>query len=443
MSILQHYRCPQEIAEFWLEGTPKTSEGFFRFGPDVVCYGQVAGHVRPYVNGNLFDAAKAVHIEGKSVKLPFNAEAVLENLRYERYVTAGRGWLEGDWAKDAYYMMRPYLPVGVRKHMQRLYLRGWQSQNFPEWPVDRTADIIAEQLMILALRASKKDRLPFIWFWPGGHKACAMVTHDVETKAGRDLTNRLMDIDEDFGIRASIQIVPEKRYTVTPDFLETIRDRGFEINVHGLDHDGNLFHDRGAFLQHAKRINEYAVAYHARGFRSPTMYRNVDWFQDLNFSYDMSIPSVARLEPQRGGCCTVMPYFLPGGMLELPLTTTQDYTLFHVLNDYSMSLWKQQIDLIVKKHGLVSVIVHPDYVFSERAQRVFRELLHKIKTIESKQDVWLTLPGEVDRWWRERNNMRLVPSGSSWKIEGAGSERACLAYARLDGDELVYEVDRT
>jgi len=45
------------------------------------------------------------------------------------------------------------------------------------------------------------------------------------------------------------------------------------------------------------------------------MYQNADWFQELNFSYDMSVPNVARLEAQRGGCCTVLPYALPGGIL--------------------------------------------------------------------------------------------------------------------------------
>ena len=53
----------------------------------------------------------------------------------------------------------------------------------------------------------------------------------------------------------------------------------------------------------------------------------------------MSVPNVAHLEPQRGGCCTVMPYFV-GDVLELPLTTIQDYSLFHILGDYSTTLWK-------------------------------------------------------------------------------------------------------
>ena len=71
------------------------------------------------------------------------------------------------------------------------------------------------------------------------------------------------------------------------------------------------------------------------------MYREQQWFDAFDFSYDMSVPNVAHLEPQRGGCCTVMPYFV-GDLLELPLTTVQDYSLFHILNDYSTACGKSR-----------------------------------------------------------------------------------------------------
>ncbi len=35
------------------------------------------------------------------------------------------------------------------------------------------------------------------------------------------------------------------------------------------------------------------------------------------------------------------PYFV-GKILEIPLTTSQDYSLFQILNDYSIDLWKKQ-----------------------------------------------------------------------------------------------------
>ena len=91
-----------------------------------------------------------------------------------------------------------------------------------------------------------------------------------------------------------------------------------------------MFADKDAFLRQARRINDYAREFGCDGFRSGAMYREQDWFDAFEFSYDMSVPNAAHLEPQRGGCCTVMPYFV-GNILELPLTTAQDYTLFHIL----------------------------------------------------------------------------------------------------------------
>ena len=150
---------------------------------------------------------------------------------------------------------------------------------------------------------------------------------------------------------SSIQAVPEKRYEIPDEYVTAIRKRGFEFNVHDLNHDGNLYREHDEFLRRVQKINAYIRKYEARGFRSGAMYRNLAWYDAFEFSYDMSTPNVAHLEPQRGGCCTVMPYFV-GNILELPLTTSQDYSLFHILNDYSIELWKEQIELIHKRNGL-------------------------------------------------------------------------------------------
>ena len=109
------------------------------------------------------------------------------------------------------------------------------------------------------------------------------------------------------------------------------------------------------------------------------MYRKQDWYDVFDFSYDMSVPNVAHLEPMRGGCCTVMPYFV-GNIVELPLTLAQDYSLFHILDDYSIDLWKQQLALIRGQNGLMSFIVHPDYVIERRARRVYESLLDYLET---------------------------------------------------------------
>ncbi len=76
--------------------------------------------------------------------------------------------------------------VGVRKHLQKVRLSGWDKIPFPRWPVDRSVDTLMESAMTLALKAQGRSSIPFIWFWPDGAPACGMMTHDVEGQTGID-----------------------------------------------------------------------------------------------------------------------------------------------------------------------------------------------------------------------------------------------------------------
>jgi hypothetical protein len=99
------------------------------------------------------------------------------------------------------------------------------------------------------------------------------------------------------------------------------------------------------------------------------------------------------------------------------------------------------MNLIAKEHGLISFIVHPDYIIDNRARHSYQTLLGELGQLRSDQNIWMPLPKEVDRWWRERSEMTVVPAGQNWRVEGKGSDRAGIAYACLDGDRLVYEID--
>jgi hypothetical protein len=319
-------------------------------------------------------------------------------------------------------------------------LSGWDKILFPHWPVDSTIESLMAYTVSLLLKARQIERVPFIWFWPDGAPASFIMTHDIEAAAGRDFCAQLMDIDDSFGIKSAFQVVPEMRYDARAEFLEAFRKRGFEVNVHDLNHDGELFQHKEKFLRRAEQINLYAKGFGAQGFRAGAMYRNQDWYEAFDFSYDMSVPNVAHLEPQRGGCCTLMPYFI-GKILELPLTTTQDYSLFHILGDYSIVLWKQQIDQIIQRNGLISFIAHPDYLIEKNARKVYLDLLGHLARTRAEKKIWMALPSEINRWWRNRSQMKLVRAGSGWRIEGPDKERARIAYATRQGDSVVYTVD--
>jgi len=444
-ALIDYFRCPEVYGDFALRGDICPGEGFFRFGPDVICYGQSSlGYYADKPERATCDLIYHLRVEGSTCFIPFDPSAVVENLRRERYV--GRpsdhqprsiSSLVKKNIYSAYYWVRPYLAVSLRKHLQRLWLRGWEKSAFPQWPVDRTVDRILERLLALSMKAHGVEQIPFIWFWPDGLKSCVILTHDVEESAGVNFCSSLMDIDDSFGLKSSFQFIPEKRYSVSPALLSRMRERGFEVNIHDLNHDGRLYDDRAEFLRRAQKINQYVKEYGASGFRAGVLYRNFDWYDAYEFSYDMSAPNVAHLDPQAGGCCTIMPYFI-GNVLELPLTTAQDYTLFNILSVYSTDLWKQQIKVITTNHGLASFNAHPDYLLEKRAQDTYEALLAHLSELRAEGEVWTPLPKEVDRWWRQRSQMKIVGEPGQWRIEGPGKERARLAYARLAGDRLSY-----
>jgi hypothetical protein len=434
-AFLEYFKCPERYSRFGLRGPLSANDRFFHFGSDNACYGRLSPSQNGSEAGMMRDVLQEVKIDRDSVSLPFDFKEVIDNLRLELYPSSARNEqsMLNSLLADAYYYVRPVMPVGIRKHLQRARLKGWDRISFPHWPVDSTVNGLFELLMVFSLQSQNVERIPFIWFWPEGAPSSAIMTHDVEMARGRDLCGTLMDIDDAYGIKSCFEVVPEQRYEVPPAFLDSITKRGFEVAVHDLNHDGRLFKNREYFKERVAKINSYGHKWGSDGFRSAVLYRRQEWFGDLDFSYDMSVPNVAHLDPQRGGCCTVMPYFV-GNLLELPVTTTQDYTLFHILQAYNIDLWKTQIDLIMEKHGLLSFIIHPDYATTGPERKVYEALLSHLAELRQTRGVWIATPGEVNRWWRQRAGMRIVEDRDGVRIEGEGSERARIAYAgAVDG----------
>jgi hypothetical protein len=436
-AFLDYFRCPSEFARFRVAPEAAVSKGFFRFGP-AICFGDIATRSASSSPSKiLLDALPATEpcLSG-AICLPFDLDEVVNNLRLERYVARPRSDL---LLHAFYYLLRPALPPAMRQWLQRLVFRRRRMCVFPTWPIDCSVEDIFEQLMALTLHASGVREIPFIWFWPDGKDSALMMTHDVEEQRGADHCDFLMDLDDSYGIKAAFQLIPEGAYKGFDGLVSQIRARGFELNVHDLDHDGRLYEQKELFEKRASKINNYGRQHGMEGFRSGSMHRNQEWFGMLDFQYDMSVPTVSHLEPQKGGCCTVTPYFV-GDILELPLTTIQDHGLFYILLDRSIDLWKQQIETIMAHHGLISFIVHPDYITRPTESEQYRELLEHIQSLRETRSIWVALPGEINRWWRERSQMWLVAEGDRWQIRGCGSDRARLAFATLVEGKVTYRI---
>lgn len=430
--LLEHFRCPEGLLEFVAKSESPSPARFFRFGAISRCYGQIWGQLSSSQQASGYDALDDTVARDGYLALPFDPDEVINNFRFERYAPEVSGH---EILKTVYYLVRPLTTRSTRQLLQRYHSRKWKEYPFPRWPVDVSVETIRESLLTHALRAKGISSIPFIWYWPEGKSSCAIMTHDVESHSGLDSCNELMDIDDSYAIKASFQIVPEARYRISAAARDDMKKRGFEVNVHDLRHNGRLFSDRAGFLRQAQKINQYCEQFGSKGFRSGALYRKLDWYDAFRFEYDMSAPNVAHLDPQRGGCCTVMPFFV-GDIVELPVTTTQDYSLFNILGSYSIELWEQQIDIIRKHHGLISFIVHPDYLDTAKARETYESLLRHLSRLSSESDIWTATPGQVNDWWRQRSRMKLVQHNGEWRIEGPGAERARIGYAKFDGDTM-------
>ena len=270
--LSERFRCPQDIPSFTVAAGLSQEPGFFRLNADAICFGQCSSVVPA---SSVAEAQRIpcdhITISASSIQLPFDPVQAVDNFRREKYCTSigkKRPLGANPVVRNIYYLGRPFMPVMIRKHLQQAYFRGWEKVSFPKWPVDCTVENIIEQLLFLAMRSQGSNKMPFVWFWPDGAPSCAIMTHDVETSPGLNFCERLMDLNDSFAIKASFQIVPEKRYNVSSRLMDEMRNRGFEINVHDLNHDGRLFGNYEEFLRRADRIKQYKLQFRAEGFRS-------------------------------------------------------------------------------------------------------------------------------------------------------------------------------
>lgn len=247
-------------------------------------------------------------------------------------------------------MIKPAIPRRFQILLRRKLVCYKQKKYADLWPIDPNA-----------------AKIPSTWTgWLHNKKFALILSHDVDTQKGHDRCYKLAELEESLGFRSSFNFVPE-RYEVSESLRKVLISRGFEVGVHGLKHDGRLFSSKHVFTKRAACINQYLKEWEAVGFRSPAMHHNLKWIQQLNIEYDASTFDTDPFEPQSDGVKTIFPFWVQGntvhnGYVELPYTLPQDFTLFILLKEKNIDIWKQKLDWIVDKGGMALVNVHPDYM---------------------------------------------------------------------------------
>lgn len=339
-------------------------------------------------------------------------------------------------ALRGFYSVKPLLPRRLQLAARRLYARRQTRRTFPAWPIEPLLVDHQNEELRRQLRASGRDRLPLVNFWPDGRRFAVVVTHDVEASAGVSHIDRLLEVERRHGIVSSWNFVAED-YPIPEGTFDRIRAAGGEVGLHGITHDGKLFGDRAAFDAALVKIHRYLEAWDAVGFRSPGTRRKAEWMPDLGCLYDSSFPDTDPFEPQSGGCCSIFPYFL-GNLVELPITLVQDHTLWEILRTRSIDPWRHKSDWLISQHGLINVIIHPDYVSSRERVDLYDQLLGFLRDRIDRERGWHALPRDVASWWKARSGLRVEGAGEAARIVDEGGRnnptRATVAWAHeVDG----------
>ncbi len=329
------------------------------------------------------------------------------------------------WKFRCYYALRPWIPLFARHALQ-------QSRN-AQMPVNDHWYVHSKFLQrwrdALAGARSEAVQATVIHPWPDGYSHAAVLTHDIETRAGVQHVERLARLEESLGFRSAWYFVPAK-YRIDPGLIKDLQARGHEVGVHGHNHDGQLFFSRDCFERRARKINAVAQQWNASGFRAPMMHRELGWMQALETDYDASCFDIDPYQAMPGGVGGVWP-FIVGRLVELPCTLPQDHTLFVTLGQRSIDIWKRKYALLRRLRGMAMCIVHPDYLDTGQGWSRYQELLEEFAQAT---EAWKCLPHEVATWWRQRHASRATPSG----VEGPAAPRGrCIELAELFDEFLA------
>jgi hypothetical protein len=251
---------------------------------------------------------------------------------------------------ELFYSIKPLFPRPLQLGLRRAIAGIQRRKHADIWPINEGAALP-----------------PPGWNgWPEGKRFAWDLHHDVETSAGQDKCSALMDLEERLGVRSTFFIVPE-RYPVSESLIEEIKRRGFGLGVHGLHHDGKLFQSYEKFRKDAERINGYLRAWGTRGFSAPSMIYRHEWMHHLDIDHSTGAFDTDPFAPEPSPTPTIFPFIVraearANRFVELPCTLVQDHTLFVILKERTIDVWKRKMDWIAAHKGLALFITHPDYM---------------------------------------------------------------------------------
>jgi peptidoglycan/xylan/chitin deacetylase (PgdA/CDA1 family) len=243
--------------------------------------------------------------------------------------------------------------ANVMGRVLRLRQQSWA--DFPGWPLDLSADVLADLAGASTLRVEAPTPV--------------LLTHDIDSPEGlENLVRLFLPIEEEAGARSANYIVP-CAWPLDEGLLRETVARGHEIGIHGYDHSNRTsFASPGERRQRLAAGHVIAKRYGAIGYRAPSLVRSRALLADLDglYRYDSSIPTSGGPFPvANNGCASARPWRI-GGLWEIPLSLPRDGSLRFLGHkpEAIARMWIEAADLIAKSGGVVTLLTHCERGFS-------------------------------------------------------------------------------
>ncbi len=152
---------------------------------------------------------------------------------YEKYTRKHRPWL-------TYFPLRyQVLPRFFRYWYQKFLSNSELFKNsFPSWPYEE--DFESSRSLFLKNFSYRKEADDFKKInWGENKQYCLVLTHDVEALDNWKWVRATAEAEMELGLRSSWNIVP-KLYKIDYSLLDWLIANGFEVGMHGYDHNLRL-----------------------------------------------------------------------------------------------------------------------------------------------------------------------------------------------------------
>lgn len=341
----------------------------------VICEININGKTIPAVykkNDNRLAANFDVY---KSLKLILNETLFEPSMPLYSKLPFHYHLIPGEIRKKIFYFL--YGKQGVLIHQLN-------KKKFPDWPIDYSVYFLKELLKITQSR--QQDLIQQIYL-PKRRKYTLCLTHDVDTKGGFEKINDFVKVERSLGFFSTFYI-PAFHYDIDFDLLKILEKEGFEIGIHGYNHDGKLpFLNLSEIDDKLKKsVDKFKRHVKIYGFRSPSFLRTPNLYKVLEkyFLYDSSAPDTLNLDLQTSfdGCASVFPY-KRGKILEIPITVPDeaDLLMYGYKPEQILKIWWEKINFIRKVGGVAIILTHTDPHFSgnEIMLKFYQRFLKEVK----------------------------------------------------------------